>query len=557
MAGCRSIHVLARQVARPLALTLFTLLFALWPFVLYAAEITVDGGGSSTDTSMATNIDTGSTGRPLLPSAVLLGLEVAKSVNTTQAAVGERIIYTYQITNTGNTTLTTIIASDNPLGTVLGLMDSLAPSATLSTTLDYVVQESDLPGPLINTVFVTGTDSVANSIVATATASVAIIGEDLGLEVAKSANATHAHVGETVTYTYRITNTGNMTLTTVMADDDLLGEVPGLTGPLAPNATRNVTLDYLVQESDLPGPLANTVTVTGTDELANSIVVTDFVSITVIAAGLGLEVNKSVNTAQATVGETIIYTYHITNTGTITLTNIIADDDRLGEVPGLTGTLLPGASLLDTFDYVVQESDFPGLLVNTVVVTGTDSLANSIVVSDSASVTVIAVNLGLEVAQSANITQAIVGEMITYTYRITNTGNVTLTTITANDDLLGAVEGLESPLAPTDSQLATLSYVVQESNLPGPLVNTVTITGTDSLANTVVVAASASVVVSEAPTQGVTIYFPLVTNNLIQFQRHLGGSRYALVEVAPSRSAVEVVERAAHSPRFHALDTNQ
>jgi hypothetical protein len=84
------------------------------------------------------------------------------------------------------------------------------------------------------------------------------------LTVIKSANPTSAIAGTTITYTYRITNSGTVTYDTITAVDSELGLVAGLAGSLAPSVTRSAILTYTVLDTDPAGPLVNTVTVTGT-----------------------------------------------------------------------------------------------------------------------------------------------------------------------------------------------------------------------------------------------------------------------------------------------------
>jgi uncharacterized repeat protein (TIGR01451 family) len=173
-------------------------------------------------------------------------------------------------------------ANDDLLGAGTALAGALAPNITRTATLTYVVQAGDPLGALVNTVVVTGTDGVANYVVSDS-ASVNIVEEVIGipgLEVDKRANVTQATVGDTITYTYRITNTGNVTFTAITADDDPLGTVAGLAGELVPNGTRTATRTYVVQESDLPGPLVNTVLVTGTVSANAIFIASDSVSIT-------------------------------------------------------------------------------------------------------------------------------------------------------------------------------------------------------------------------------------------------------------------------------------
>jgi len=67
---------------------------------------------------------------------------------------GQVITYTYQVTNTGNMTLT-IIGHDDKLGDVVFDDNELAINATISTILTYTVGYSE-PNPIVNTVVITG-----------------------------------------------------------------------------------------------------------------------------------------------------------------------------------------------------------------------------------------------------------------------------------------------------------------------------------------------------------------------------------------------------------------
>ena len=130
---------------------------ALWPIAGYAATLVVDAPADQ------------------INAPAQLGLVVTKSASTSQAAVGDSILYTYQITNSGTVTLTSITAVDDRLGAVAGLAGELAPAASRSATLTYVVQLDDAGGALVNTITVTATDSLQNSVTGSASASVTII----------------------------------------------------------------------------------------------------------------------------------------------------------------------------------------------------------------------------------------------------------------------------------------------------------------------------------------------------------------------------------------------
>ena len=81
----------------------------------------------------------------------------------------------------------------------------------------------------------------------------------------KRANVSLARVGDTILYTYQITNTGNVPLSAIHGDDDRLGPIDGLMGSLPVGHSRIATATYTIQPNDLPGPLVNIVTVSGLD----------------------------------------------------------------------------------------------------------------------------------------------------------------------------------------------------------------------------------------------------------------------------------------------------
>ena len=85
----------------------------------------------------------------------------------------------------------------------------------------------------------------------------------------------------------------------------------------------------------------------------------------------------------------------------------------------------------------------------------------------------------LSISKSADPTSAAVGDTITYTYTISNSGNVTVENISLQDNKLGAISLSDTTLAPGENITATATYTVTISDLPGPIVNTATVTGTD------------------------------------------------------------------------------
>ena len=128
------------------------------------------------------------------------------------------------------------------------------------------------------------------------------------------------------------------------------------------------------------------------------------------------------------------YSYVVTNNGTVTLTGVTLVDDQepvtcVPPVP--VASLAPGATITCSATHEVTQADLDaGSVVN--VATGDSDQTPE--VTDTVSVPG-AQTPGLLVEKSAGEPSfAAVGEVIHYSYVVTNTGNVTLTGVTLVDD---------------------------------------------------------------------------------------------------------------------------
>ena len=211
------------------------------------------------------------------------------------------------------------------------------------------------------------------------------------LSLSKSADLTSAALGDTITYTYTITNTDNVTINDIALEDDPLGIID-LGGQTSLGAGENITATatYTVAEADLPGPLVNAATVSGTD-LDGNLFADNATATVELSYNSELQVNKEADRETASPREVITYTYTITNTGNMAIENITLEDDRLGPISlGSNGNIMlaPGQSVSANATYTVSIWDFlrSRTIVNTANVTGNDSLGNSLAVNDTATV---------------------------------------------------------------------------------------------------------------------------------------------------------------------------
>ncbi len=315
-----------------------------------------------------------------------------------------------------------------------------------------------------------------------------------GLSISKSAAPTVAAVGDTITYTYAITNTDNVTISGINLQDDLLGAIDlGGQTSLDAGGTITAAATYTVVAADLPGPLVNTATVSGADPDGNA--VTASTSATVeLSYTASLQLTKVAQPATAAVGDSIDYTFTIANNGPVTVSDITLTDDQLGTIDlGGQTSLTADGTITATATYTVVEADLPGPITNTATVSGTDPDGNPVSISATATVGLNYEAL-LQLNKVAQPASATVGDNISYTYTITNNGPVTISGIALQDDLLGAIDlgGLTS-LNAGASASASATYTVVEADLPGPIVNTATVSGTDPNGNSITASATATV----------------------------------------------------------------
>jgi hypothetical protein len=82
------------------------------------------------------------------------------------------------------------------------------------------------------------------------------------IEITKAARpATYSRHGQPITYTYRVTNTGNLRLTDVTVTDTRFGALPCPRRSLAPGASMTCTSVHLISAADLSaGSIPNTAT---------------------------------------------------------------------------------------------------------------------------------------------------------------------------------------------------------------------------------------------------------------------------------------------------------
>ncbi|MBM4463362.1 MAG: hypothetical protein FJ012_08510, partial [Chloroflexi bacterium] len=240
--------------------------------------------------------------------------------------------------------------------------------------------------------------------------------------------------------------------------------------------------NFITEPTDDPDTVAD-------DDPTVTLVYTAAPAINILKTGT-LDMTVVLPNDRADVGDKINYTFTVTNTGNVTLTNIYVTDPKV-TVSGGPITLLPGASDSTTFtgSYTLTQADInAGQVDNTATATGKDPGNNDVTNTDDETVTIpqspsisVVKNGTLDMTVVLPNDRADVGDKINYTFTVTNTGNVTLTNIYVTDPKV-TVSGGPITLLPgaSDSTTFTGSYTLTQADInAGQVDNTATATGKD------------------------------------------------------------------------------
>ncbi len=342
-------------------------------------------------------------------------------------------------------------------------------------------------------------------------------GANASVRVEKSTNGEDADsapgpvidVGVPVTWTYVVTNTGNEPLTDVTVVDNHL---PSLDISCQADDNDHVIASLGVGEvvtctaigSAESGQYANVVTVTGTPPAGVNPPLPTTDPSHYFGVHASVEIEKSTNDADADlppgptigVGDPVIWHYVVTNTGNEALTDVTVTDDRVpasdiscleddldnvidilnvGQVVTCTATSVASMGPYANMATVVGT---PVVIVNPPVTTTDPSHYNGALA-------------GLRIEKLTNCIDADVapgprievGEPVTWTYVVTNTGTVDLIVVEVTDDEVPA-GSISCPVDNLDNVIDTLAVgqtvtcAASGTATAGQYSNTATVTGT-------------------------------------------------------------------------------
>ncbi|WP_238653269.1 DUF7507 domain-containing protein [Paenibacillus piscarius] len=414
---------------------------------------------------------------------------VVKSSTSTSVAVGDSIAYTVSITNNGIDPINNVLLSDPTPGgaafvqgstTVNGVpfpganpangvsIGTIAVGAT--ATVAYSVTVSSVPAgsSINNQATVTYTSGVSFS-GSTFSNPVAVPVFQPNITAVKTGNTTNATVGDTVTYTLTVTNTGNYGASLTVTDNIPAGTafvensvlINGLplpqanpssgiaAGTIAPGATVAVSFSVVITSLPSPQLLVNQGNITYSFTLPDGRTLGGSVptnTLTIPVSNPNLAVVKTTATTATNVGDTITYSVTLTNNGVAAVNNVVFTDALPAGttlVPGSVlvdgvprpaaspatgvaiGSIAPGASVTVAFNVTVTSLPASGVLINQSSASFTSGALASVAFSNI--VTTPVFQPVLAAAKSSNTQNATVGDTILYTVNVSNTGNYAAT----------------------------------------------------------------------------------------------------------------------------------
>ncbi|MGO9959806.1 MAG: hypothetical protein ACLP50_28170, partial [Solirubrobacteraceae bacterium] len=455
-------------------------------------------GGSVTNTATASGSDpysstvsSNSSTVTVAESGATSSLSLVKSTATSAfSKAGQTISYGYLVTNTGTTTIANIAVADNKVATVTCPDSSLVPGASETCTGAYSTTQADVDGGSVtNTATANGTGPYNNNPVKSNSSSVTVPAtQGPAIAVLKTASVkSYAAPGVKITYSYLVSNTGNVTLSKVGVSDPMSGlsAVSCPTSTLAPAASETCTASYTTTQVDVDrGWLKNTGTATGTSPSAVKASAQSSLTVPAVQAP-AIAILKSANiTTFKTPGTKITYSYKVTNTGNVTLNPVIVIDYmvRLSAVSCPTSTLPPAASETCTATYTTTQTDVDlGWVKNTGIAIGIFKTWRWAIASSTLTIPAVQAP-AIAIAQTANPTSYTkAATKITYSYKVTNTGNMTLNPVSVSDPL-GGLSKITCPattLPPAANETCTATYTTTQADATkGSITSTATATAT-------------------------------------------------------------------------------
>jgi hypothetical protein len=418
-----------------------------------------------------------------------------------EVAAGSKVTWTYLVTNTGKSTLDGVAVTDDHGVPVSCPRSSLAPGASMTCTASAAA----VAGQYANVGTASGKPPCGPPVQAqdrgwyhtsrqcTAHPAIEIEKYTNGQHVTAAPGPTIA-VGDPVTWTYEVTNTGDVALSSVAVSDDQHVAVSCPKSALKPGETMTCS----AHGAAVAGQYKNVGTATGQPTCGAAASDHDASYYYGQPKPPGISIKKYTNGQYVTgapgpkvaVGSAVTWTYEVKNTGQVTLSNVHVSDNRGVAVSCPKTTLAVGEVMTCTGYGTATACQYS----NTGTATGASPTGATVTDHDDSwyfgttnpAIQIKKYTNGQHVTAAPGPTIA-VGAPVTWTYEVTNSGDVALSNVAVADDQHVAVSCPKSALQPGE----TMTCSAHGTAVAGQYKNVGTATG-QSPCGTAVTAADSS-----------------------------------------------------------------
>jgi uncharacterized repeat protein (TIGR01451 family) len=336
--------------------------------------------------------------------------------------VGDEIIWTFAIQNTGDGELTNVVITDPPVGEVIDV-GTLAAGEWYNFTYTTVAETCD---DVTNFAYVTAEGECGAMLNVTDDHTVEVVCPGLSFE---KGGPECVEVGDEIIWTFAIQNTGDCELTDVTVTDPPVGEVIDV-GTLAAGEWYNFTYTTVAETCD---DVRNFAYVTASAPCEVELNVTDEHTVNVVCPSISLEKGGPI---EVEIGDDIVWTFEVCNTGPDALTNVEVIDPLIDKVFEI-GDLAPGECV--EFNYTTVAVRL-GLITNEAFAVADGPCETSLNVSDDHTVDVKIGDKRIEISlEKSGPNMVPPGAEIIWRFTVCNTGDVPLSNVSVEDPFFGII----------------------------------------------------------------------------------------------------------------------
>jgi len=390
---------------------------------------------------------------------------------------GSSAVFTIEITNTGDVTLTNVTVSDVEAPDCNRAFAELLPGGHRN----YDCSVPSVTDDFVNTATVTGTTPVSGEVTHSDTAAVDVI--DPSIQIAKTPDLQTVVRGEGASFVIGVTNTGDVTLTNVTVSDAEASDCDRVFAELPPEGHRICGCSV----ASVIGDFVNTAAVSGLTPMGGEVTHSDVATVEVLSPDI--QISKSPDLQLVPRGSSASFEIAITNTGEVTLTTVAIVDSLTSNCDNGFAELRVGESRR----YVCTSPSVMDDFTNTATVTAESPVGEIVTDTDSASVLVLP---EIEISKTPDEQVVARGSTVTFTIAVTNTSGVVMDNVAVSDARAPGCEQTFAQLLAGEHQ----RYTCTVANVTDGFINSAVVTGTAAIGGEVTDADAAKVILDETET---------------------------------------------------------